>query len=150
MRNIKNKRGWIKMVEAFVAIVLITTVLLLVLNQTKFQEKTLTERIYEEEIEILRIIQLDETLREDIMGVSFNDLPILWTDFDSNDLTDAKSKIEDKTPPGLVCVANLCSLEDACLLGEEVSEQVYVQQALISSDLNDFSMRKIKLFCWGE
>ena len=77
MRNIKNKRGWIKMVEAFIAIILITIVLLLVLNQTKFQEKTLTERIYEEEIEILRIIQLDETLREDIMGVSFNDLPIL-------------------------------------------------------------------------
>ena len=40
MRNIKNKRGWIKMVEAFIAIILITIVLLLVLNQTKFQEKT--------------------------------------------------------------------------------------------------------------
>jgi|APSaa5957512576_1039674.scaffolds.fasta_scaffold95021_1 hypothetical protein len=150
MRNIKNKRGWIKMVEAFVAIVLITTVLLLVLNQTKFQEKTLTERIYEEEIEILRIIQLDETLREEIMNIDYSSLPVLWPDFNSNDLTNVKTKIDDKTPSGLECVAHLCSLESQCLLGEETSDQIYVQQALISSDLDDFSMRKIKLFCWGE
>lgn len=134
------------MVEAFIAIILITTVLLLVLNQDKFQEKTLAERIYEEEIKILRIIQLDNALREEIMDAS--NFPILWPDFDSEGLSLVKQKVIEKTPVGLECVAHLCLLEGECLLGEETSEQIYVQQALISSNLDDFSMRKLKLFCW--
>ena len=57
-----HKKGWIRIVEAFVAILLITGVLLILLDKGYLKED-ISSKVYEAEVSILRGVQLDLELR---------------------------------------------------------------------------------------
>lgn len=143
---IHGKKGWTRIVEAFVAILLIVIVLILVINVQDNGNQTVAQRIYSEELSILKDIQLTPSLRTEILGAT--NLPLNWDDFDSNGLTDVENKINEKTPSYLNCVASLCLLDDACIIEEDILSDIYVQQISINADLDTYSPRKLKLFCW--
>ena len=142
---VKNKKGWTRIVEAFVAILLIVIVLVLVINDQDNGNQTVAQKIYSEELSILKEIQLDSSLRTEILGAT--DLPINWTDFEG-DLPNVKTKIDEKIPSYLYCVASLCLLDDLCTIEEDITSDIYVQQISIKANLNTYSPRKLKLFCW--
>jgi len=130
----KNKHGWLKIVEAFAAVLLILIVVLIVLNRTYIEKKDISKNIYETQIEILRGI---------VSG--HRD----W--ISSNDIASINNEVESRTPNYLFCEANLCDLEleegEECnpLSGEPADEEnLYVQTAIIL-DGND---KQLKLFCW--
>ena len=154
-----NKRAWIRIVEAFVSILLIIGVLLIVINKG-YIGKDISSEVYETEISILRSIQLDNTLRNNILisnksgynaASGESPLPIEWDDFDDNEervLKDVRDKIINQIPNYLECQAKICELDDSCTLNGEIETEIYAKPATIAANYAIFSPRQLKLFCW--
>jgi len=140
---LENKGAWIRIVEAFTMILLITGFLLVILNKEDLLEDKSSKSVYEKQQEIIRKIQLNNTLREDILNSS---LPVEWDNFPSN----LKEYIISETPSYLECKAKICSLNDNCVLNEKTSDEknLYVQKSIISATLDTYSPRQINVFCW--
>ena len=140
-----NNRGWIKIFEAVIAVLLIASVLLIVLGQTSVKKNEDSAKIYKTEISILREVELDDVLREDVIDAE--PLPIKWDDFDLEGLSNVKEKIILKTPDYLDCKAMVCKMNDTCILEGTLGEEVYVQSIVITASLEKYSPRQLKLFC---
>lgn len=143
----KNKKAWIKIVEAFVAILLVMGVLLIIIDRGGFERKGIPE-IYKKELSILREVQLNDTLRNEILRLEESVFPVEWKDFNSNGLEDIRNKIIEKKPDGLDCEAKVCILEDDCILNKDFEKDVYVQSVAIVANLEVYHPRQLKLFCW--
>jgi hypothetical protein len=139
---IKNKKGWIRIVEAFTMILILTGVFLIILNKNPSID--FSQEIYEKEKEILMDIQLNNSLRESVLSPDIENLPIELSGFSA----DLKNKIDDKTPNDLECGAKICILDDECILSNSVEKDTYTQEVIITSTLSTYSPRKLKLFCW--
>ena len=134
-----NNKGWIRIAEAFVSVLIVIGAAIVVINGG-IQGDDISEKIYDIEISISREIRLNESLRGEILETSGI---IDWNDFPSQ----TKNKIIDKTPKGLKCIAKICPLESACLLEEESEKNVYAHSTLLTSTLTNYNPRTIKLFC---
>src|SRR3989344_676445 len=66
--KIKNKRGWIRIVEAFVAVLIITGLVLVIIGSSYTKEKDPSNEIYQIEEGILRDIQGNYSLRTGILS----------------------------------------------------------------------------------
>jgi len=141
---IKNKRGWIKIVEAFVTILLVAGVLLIVINQGYIGKTDISSQIYDVEISILREIQLNDTLRNEILSVT---PPIEVTE---DNVSQTWNKITDRTPGYLDCKAKICEMEELCQLDEYPEKDVYAESVAITTTLEteEVKYRQLKLFCW--
>jgi len=139
-----EKRGWIRIVEAFFTILLITGVLLVVLNKGYLPKEDISQGVYEKQQGILREIQLNDSLRESILSFSSSNLPIEWDNFPQ----DLKNKIISKTPVNFECKAKICNLNDICVLNEFSDKDIYAQKVIITATLDEYSPRQLKLFCW--
>ena len=142
-----NKKAWIKIVEAFVAVLILIGIILLVVSKASPNRYDLSSRIYDTEISILRGIEHDAGLRNDIVAYS-GTLPLEWEDFDSNGLGSVKNKIISRTPVYLECVAKLCSFDDPCNMDNFEEETVYAQSVGIFAEGGSYSPKQLKLFCW--
>ena len=142
----KEKKGWIRVVESFVAILLITGVVLVILNQGYGSKKNISVKVYDVELSILREIQYNDTLRGDILNVTL--LPVEWDDFESKGLTDVKELIIDRIFDYLNCEAKVCSIDDDCISDISFDKDLYVQSIIISATYETYSPRQLKLFCW--
>jgi len=139
----KNKKGWIRIAEAFIAVLLVIGAAIIVVGGG-IQREGISEKVYDIEISILREIQLNNTLRSEILETNGT---IEWDDF-SLQAPKTKNKIIAKTPAWLECVTKICPPESTCLLGEESEKNVYAQSVLITSTLYNFNPKQLKLFCW--
>lgn len=135
-----NKRGWIKVIEAFVTILLIIGVLIIVINQTRGKED-ISSKVYNTELAILREVELNDSLREEIVNV---EPPINWDNLPPN----VKNKIIQRTPQYLDCQAMICAPSDSCDLDDYLEKDIYVRFVLITSTLENYQPRKLKIFCW--
>ncbi|MGD9275988.1 MAG: hypothetical protein PVJ67_02350 [Candidatus Pacearchaeota archaeon] len=156
---LKNKRGWMKIVEAFVSILLIVGVLLMVINKG-YIGRDLSTEIYDAQLSILRGVQVDETLRNNILVsnrssysplLNESSLPIPWEEFDNNGeriLQGVRDRIIEQTPEYLNCTARICELEDPCLLEGSLDGEIYTQAITIVANYAVFSPRQLKLFCY--
>lgn len=140
----KNKRGWVRIFEAVIAVLLIASVLLIVIGRGGIENDEDYLQIYKEEISILREVQLDDSLRGDVLDVET--LPLRWEDFEENGLTQVKETIILHTPNYLDCKAMVCEIDSICILDED-SQEVYVQSVAITASLEKYSPRQLKLFC---
>ena len=70
---INNKRGWIKIVEAFIAVLLITGVLLVIINKGYIGKQDISSKVRETLTAILREIQLDKDARTEVLGIVIPD-----------------------------------------------------------------------------
>ena len=143
----KNHKGWIKIVEAFVAILLVMGVLLVVINQGNLEKKDISSKVYDAELLILREIQLNDALRRDILNSGAP--PIEWANFPPS----VKNKIIDRTPNYLTCVGEICAMDKICKLGVYPEKDVYAQSIAITTTLDtpeEQRLRQLKLFCWAK
>lgn len=137
--KMKNKKGWIKIVEAFISIMLVASIFLIVLNKGPENKDDDFSRIHEAEIAILREIQLDNGLRNEILDAQESSLPIEWNGFPA-----------EKVPNYLDCVAKICDVDDSCMLQNPPQTDIYSESVIISTTLQTvvFDPRQLKLFCW--
>ncbi|MBI2043203.1 hypothetical protein HYT25_02330 [Candidatus Pacearchaeota archaeon] len=149
----KNKQGWIKIVEAFTSILLIAGALLIIINSLGLQVPDSSVFVYDSEYAILREIQLNNDLRNDIIAVPVGNLPIEWDDFNGppNNLDDVKDKIETRAPGYLKCEAQLCEIQDDCVINLVPDDKdVFVQSSFFGANQNLYAPRKLNLFCWAQ
>lgn len=150
---IKQKRAWIRIVEASVAILFLAGVTLLILQQGNLEigENRFSQEIYDSQIETLREIQTNESLRSDIIDINSTNLPSNW-----NDLTfpaSVKNHIEESAPSAITCEAKICSVGDSCVLDDAGERNIYSEFVIISvtttqPETEGYNPRKLKLFCW--
>ena len=140
---IKNKKAWIRIVEAFVAILLIMGVLLIVMDKGYFKREDISAEIYKIEISILREIQLDNELREEILSAN---PPVEWDDSDFP--LETKNKIISRLPNYLDCEAKICTINETCVFDKVFDKDIYAQSVSIIAGLIEYNPRQLKLFCW--
>ena len=135
-----QKKGWIRIIEAMVAILFITGVLLIIVsNNNESQENAFSDEIRELELSILREIQLNSSLRQDILSQSSVPESVI-------------SKINSRTPAYLECEAVVCLPEESCdlvLANDNRNKDIYAESVIISSTLETFNPKQLKLFCWS-
>lgn len=139
-----NKKAWIKIVEAFTAIMLVAGVLLIVINQGYVKEQDISSQVYDVEVAILREIQLDENIRTEILSTS-----------DSIEITETTSpltwnKIEERMPDYLECRAKICEIGNNCEILELPDQDIYVQTVAITAILEVYDPKQLKLACWSK
>jgi hypothetical protein len=141
-----NKRGWIEIVEAFVAVLLVAGVLLFVLNKGALGKTDISNQVYTVQLSMLREIETNSTFRTEIVTPVDTLLPITWES--SNFPADIKERILLRTPNYLECIGQICDISDKCTLTSSTKKDVYAQEITISSTLDILKYRKMKLFCW--
>jgi len=148
-KKVKDKKGWVKIVEAFLAILLVAVIIILIVGRSNVREENYEERISNAGILILRDIQLDDILRQFIVDTNGE---IDWDDdeFPSS----VKERIEERKPSWLECVAKICDPANECVLSDEKinefelkEENIYTQSVVITSTTSTFNPRQLKLFC---
>ncbi|MFH1801365.1 MAG: hypothetical protein ABH804_00830 [archaeon] len=140
----ENRRGWIRIIEAFTAVLLIAGVSLLVINEGNITGIK-SSKVYDLEISIIQEIQHSNDLRDAVLDAT---LPVEWEDFDSEGLTEVKNKIYEKSESYLECEAKLCELDDACVFSKTIEKNVYAQRGFFSASASKYSPRQLKIFCW--
>lgn len=144
-----DKGGWIRIVEAFVAILLIVGVLLVVINQGYVGKKDISEKVYDAEISILRDIENDNQLRTEILNAIVTpEDAINWDEFETFELSNVRQRILLRTPDYLECRGQICDINSVCAMEEYVANDVYAQQVIITATIEDYDPRILKLFCW--
>jgi len=143
VNKMKNKRGWIRIVEALVAILLIAGFLVLILDSQTGEEKDISQRIYSSESAILREIQLNNTFRTYILGVG--NTVVEFENFDPL----LQSHINKRIPEYLSCKSKICDFATDSICDITSSEKnIYVKSIMIAGNFDTYSPKLIKLFCW--
>jgi hypothetical protein len=144
---VNNKRGWIEIIEAFAAMLLIAIVILILLKGPYSNEEDLGERVYAVELSILREIQFNDDLRIDILATADGDLPIQWetTLFPQS----VRDKINQRTPEYLNCSGVICNSTATCSKDNLGKRDIYAQSVLINPTAGgQETWRRLKLFCY--
>ena len=135
-----NKRGWIRIIEAFIAVLLIAGVLLIVIDKGYIGKNDISEKVYQSQLAVLREIELDSALRQEILNVDLDGGAVVPTN--------VSNRISNRMPDYLECASKLCRLDKICALDEYIKKDVYAQAVAITATLEDYSPRQLKLFCW--
>ncbi|MBU1252529.1 MAG: hypothetical protein KJ905_03735 [Nanoarchaeota archaeon] len=138
---IKNRKGWIKIVEAAIAIILLASVVIIVIGNMNVGKSDFSSRVHNDEISILRGIELDNSLRSEVVATSGK---VEWANLPAG----TKAKIIAETPSYLTCEAKICSPESSCLLAGSPDGNVYTEGIIINSDVEEYEPRALKIFCW--
>jgi len=134
----RNNKGWIRIVEAFAAVLLVLSVVLLIISRQRTESQKSSEIIKLEKY-VLDYISEDETLRA--YALSNNPLAI-------------ESNIQSLIPGWLNYTLRTCfvnqTYEDICAFpGAKPSGDVYVNEILIVANLTYYqNATKVKLFLW--
>ncbi|MBS3085823.1 hypothetical protein J4225_04020 [Candidatus Pacearchaeota archaeon] len=147
---LQGKRGWIRIVEAFVAILLITGVLLLVMNKGYIGKKDISGQVRDAEWAVLREIELNDNLRNEVLGVNIPDNPD--ENPDDNVPANVINKITNRIPNYLNCAAKICELDTLCKLNsipnEALGKDIYAESIAITATSTVYNPRQLKMFCW--
>jgi len=128
----KERKAWIRIIEAFLAIMLIASSLIIILNNQDFGDK---DEIYELQREIVNIINKNDELRSDIVD---------------GDTDNVNQKIQEILPSGLdfsTCVTNI---NDICSVNVPANKEVYTTEMIISSTLTQYNPKKLRFFVWSK
>jgi len=143
--NYMNKKGWIKIVEAFIAILLVSGVLLVVINRGYVGRTDISEQVNQVQLSILREIELDNELREDILETKTK-LDGGWKVPES-----VVQKIQSRLPDYLTCTSKICELNKICeAKNVPLDKDIYAQPVAIATEGDNPEFRQLKLFCWTD
>jgi len=144
-----RKASWIKIVEAFFAILLIVGVLLFLISKGYVGKTNNEEKVYRIENSILREIELDDDLRNNVLETT-----IPGDGQPASPPQQVEAKIEERKPNYLTCASSVCDPQSACGLpsaggGYPQDTEVYAQSVLITATLDrGYNPKKLKIFCW--
>ncbi len=140
-----GKRGWLRIFEATIAILLVASVLLIMYAQNTAQED-ITDYVYQMQMEVLKEISLNGDYRIIVLS--------LGEDEKNSDALNEFART--KIPPAFDFELKVCVLGEPCTLSRDnvvatLDTDVYVEDVVIGGDLGyigDFSPKKVRLFVW--
>jgi len=127
-----NKKAWLRIVEAFLAILIVVSAVLIVMskNQTRMD---LSGDVNYKQRQILDIIAKNDSLRESIL---------------QNETTDLNNQILLMVPRNWNFTTKVCGIKEICTTDIPLDREVYVSQIIITSSINKYDPKKIKFFTW--
>ena len=139
MNLIRNKRGWIRIVEAFIAIMMIFAALLIIISKQGPNEDY-KEEIIKLQSSILTQISQDDRLRSEILN---------------NNVSGTEKYIAEVIPQNLNFSVNVCDSLSVCPVNYSyvLNKEVYSDEVLIAANLtyyNETNAKKLKIFFWEE
>ncbi len=145
---IKNKKGWIKILEVFIAIMLISGILVVIVTQSHKEDGFERSKILDIEEKILRELQLNNSIRNIILGFSEEELP--KSNFNNeNPLPKVITKeINNTKPYYLMCYVKVCGIESSCDLNIKENKEIYADSIGFFANETTYNPRKLKIFCW--
>ena len=130
---VKNKKAWLRIVEAVMAVVIILSVVI-VLYGKNIEKPEKSDFIYSQQEIILTEISENPELRNAV--ITGNTLLI-------------ESFVNQRKPSGFNYSLRICSLDDVCGFNE-YKKEIFSSERIISSTLQDYAPKKLKLFTWIE
>ena len=131
----QNKKAWMRIVEAFIAVILIMTVMLVVIERQRIGLNSV-EEIQIKQRNILNLIARDDSLRAEILS---------WR------ATQTNEKLKYLVPAGYNYSIELCQYDQMCSLNFTVPTDVFSDETIIISNLTHYISKeavKLKLFFW--
>lgn len=131
---LKQKKGWIRIVEATIALLIIFGFLLTAISQTT-EKPNFQEAIYKIQAEILeKAIELKE-VRSGIL----ND--------NTGPLNDFISKSD--LPKNLEYETKICDIDESCPPSKTVeNKEIYVSEIVVKDDEKGIKNKKVAFFVW--
>lgn len=168
-----NKKGFLKIVEAFIAILIISGVMIFV-YVNNIQSPRQEDYTYQVIRLALKDISNDEAMRENILNVNpFEDSSAEGFDSNSNENAEIiaiANRLSQLIPPEFDFRFRVCELDDACGLQNLPNKNVFSDEVSVSSTLTntgclpsdsvgcspehcepscEFFPKKIRLFIWS-
>jgi hypothetical protein len=132
---IKNKKAWLRIVEAFFAIIMIIFVLLIIVTRQPIERDSY--EIHNIERGILRQVALNDSLRRDVLN--------------ENEEKIARF-IRNVAPVYWNFTIEICNIEELCAMEpypiDAFDKDIYADEILISSTIENYNPKKLKLFVW--
>lgn len=157
---ISNKRGWMRILEATIAVMIVTSVLIVVYSNQNINTIDKGEYFYSLQRQILSDIAIRSDLRISVLG--------------SSDASDATQVEEDnyeiinefvfaRVPDNIGYYVAVCKLGDEldnCKMSGEavaatIEKDVFVEDIIVSADLGDgtnevYNPTKLRLYMWDK
>jgi len=126
----KNKKGWLRIVEASIAILIIASATLLII----YKEPTKSAAdVHEIQRNILELAVLNESIRASILR---------------DDVLSVELYIEENTPSNWNYTIRICEVDEVCGMPFYINEDVYADEILVAANLTKYSPKKLKMFMW--
>jgi hypothetical protein len=137
-----NKKGWIKVVESFISIMLLASILFLVGGEIK-TDAGYSSFFEDKQFELLQGIQKNDSLRTEVVG--FTNYPLNSSSVGFP--TGLKNYVNHSEIHGLSCMLRICKNDDECNLNLNSGSEIYTSKVLVTSNLTIFNPQIVKLFC---
>ena len=131
-----NKVAWLRVVEAFIGIIIISMVLLLVVSRDGIIKDN-SDEIHQMQDNILEILSKNDSLRNGILMTNPGE--------ENNYLVN--SAIERLAPRSWNYSTKICDIDVACGM-ELPNKDIYVTERIFVSNLTHYNPKKLRLFVW--
>ncbi|GEM_PF-3324609 len=140
----KNKKAWIRVVEATMGVLLVASVLFVMVARAP---KSSENNIYETQHFILEQVSKNDALRAQIVQYDTSIVPQ-----PDPPIVDVDNFIRGMMPSHLYFKFRVCEVDAACGIlsypaGTEKKE-IYADEILITSTLDKYKPKKLRLFVW--
>jgi len=135
---VKNKRGWIRILEATIAILIVSSVLVFIYSKQTPKLNAPEEYIKNLQKKVIRDIHINQTAR----NLALNDEKTALEDYANLTIPDTigfSIKICDLTKP--------CKL-DSKIFKQTLDKNVFVEEKIISANLTKYTPKKVRIFAW--
>lgn len=129
-----NKKAWLRIVEAFLAILIVISAVLIIVSKTQTRVDISGDVNYKQR-QVLDIVAKDDNLRERVI---------------QGDSEYLNSRISSIIPQNWNFTTKICSIEDICNADTPLDREVYVSQIIITSSVNEYNPKKVKFFVWAK
>jgi len=127
----RNKKAWIRIAEAFIAITLIFSVFI-TLYSKQATKTDISDEVYSLQEALLKQIANDEGLRQNVLN---------------NDNASIIKFSEDKIPKSFNYTIKICNLNEICSM-DNYKKEVFASETVISSTLTTYNPKVVKIFMW--
>ena len=129
-----NKKAWLRIVEAFLAILIVVSAILIIMSKDQTHVDLSGDVNYKQR-QILDIIAKDDSLREKVI---------------QNNVVDLNNEISPMIPRNWNFTTKICSIDDICNADVPLDREIYVSQIIITSSTEEYNPKKVKFFVWGK
>lgn len=131
-----NKKGWIRITEAVVAILIMASVLI-VLYTNEVPQISYSEYVYELQVRLLTDVADNPVLRN--ATLYSNETYIQEA---------LRNYFRDSIPSNFNYSILVCNLSVVCNYALDVSQEIYVEERIISSNLERYDPKLLRLYVW--
>lgn len=132
-----NNKAWLRIAEAFFAILIVAAVLIFVVAKTPRGQSEVN--LHDLQRSILTQISLNDTMRGEILS--------------GGGIPETQNFIKESLPAYFNFSAKVCGVSEACGLDDisvlESEKEVYSDETIISANLHIFEPKKLRLFIWA-